>query len=188
MGSVANLARGPHLCVIAMNPPLGEGRRTLNQVELARQVLGCTTVSIANMFAHPTKSFDEVNTVGRDVSGWADARPSLERSLREADLLVAAWGLGGFTGQARDHFCDQREWFLAAAAIQHSQIWSLRGEPRHPSRWHRFVADKYERTSGGTPEERLRQVLVGTPIAEFLTSGRHLVGRMHQIPASRSTT
>jgi hypothetical protein len=41
----------------------------------------------------------------------------------------------------------------------------LGGEPRHPSRWHQYVSDKYGRTSGGTFEERIKQVLVAVPLA-----------------------
>ena len=31
------------LCVVAMNPPVGSGNRTRNQVEVASQVIGCAS-------------------------------------------------------------------------------------------------------------------------------------------------
>lgn len=43
-------------------------------------------------------------------------------------------------------------------------FWMVGGEPRHPSRWHQFVSDKHGRTTGGTFEERLVQVLVEVPL------------------------
>lgn len=42
-------------------------------------------------------------------------------------------------------------------------VWSVGGQPRHPSRGHQFLSDKYGRTAGGTFEKRLSTVLVQSP-------------------------
>jgi hypothetical protein len=56
-----------------------------------------------------------------------------------------------------------------------SNIWMVGGEPRHPSRWHQFVSDKYSRTTGGSFEERLDQVLESVPMSALRTKvGFHL--------------
>lgn len=60
---------------------------------------------------------------------------------------------------------SQVEWFARQArAAGLSEMWTVGGRARHPSRWHQYVSDKYGRTSGGSFADRLRQVLVRAPL------------------------
>lgn len=151
-----------------LNPPgRSTGARTRNAVSRAARVLGYDHVTITNLCAVPTRSVVELNNLGHDA--WELARGDLEAGLSSTDAILAGWGIAGVAGEARRSLCAQVAWLQEVALAKGIEsFWMIGGEPRHPSRWHQYVADKYQRTSGGSFEERIRQVLVAVPIRESL--------------------
>jgi hypothetical protein len=151
---------------VLLNPPLSTpGNRTRNAVTRAGRVLGYDGVEILNLFADATRSVVELNaeTVG---DGWARTRGELSAGLRSATGVLAAWGVSGMAGAARQARDEQVAWLMAEAVQAGvSSFWMVGGEPRHPSRWHQFLSDKYGRTTGGSFEERLVQSLVAMPVS-----------------------
>jgi hypothetical protein len=125
--------------------------------------LGYEHVRIANLCAASTPTVVELSTL--DPESWKQARPDLQDALAGANALLAGWGIAGVTGQARRLLMDQIDWlYHEATTVGIGEMWMVGGEPRHPSRWHQYVSDKYGRTDGGTADQRLRQVLTAVPI------------------------
>jgi hypothetical protein len=126
--------------------------------------LGCEAVQIVNLCVVDTSTVVELNEL-EQTGGWTEARKDLAQGIRGTVGLLAGWGVSGTTGSARRAREEQVVWLYqeaASAGIEH--VWMVGGEPRHPSRWHQYVSDKYGRTSGGTFEQRLGQVLTPVPI------------------------
>jgi hypothetical protein len=149
------------LVAILLNPPLStSGNRSRNAVSRASQLLGYNSLEVVNLYAEPTSSIAELG-LSETLEGWFWARPRLRIALQSADGLLGAWGVAGLAGSAKRGRDRQVAWLRAEASrVGFNGIWMVGGEPRHPSRWHQYVSDKYGRTTGGTFEERLRQVVV----------------------------
>ena len=147
------------LTAILLNPPAcTTGTRSRSAVRRAATVLGYDEVRIANLCAAATPTVVELNKL--DPESWKLARPTLQEALECADAMLAGWGVAGVTGKARHLLLAQVDWLYAqATSAGIRSIWMVGGKPRHPSRWHQYVSDKYGRTNGGTPDQRLRQVL-----------------------------
>jgi Protein of unknown function (DUF1643) len=146
---------------ILLNPPTGSGERSVRHVAAAAKTLGASEFEIANLFATSTRNHREMSAAGSDARGWAVARVALERTLERSDLILLAYGVTSPTGQARQHFENQTGWLRQRLLdFGHVTYWRVGDGPRHPSRWHQFVSDKYQRTSGGSLAERLSMVLV----------------------------
>ena len=97
------------------------------------------------------------------------AREDIAEALARCDEFMAAWGLSGLAGAARQHRSDQVRWLLqTASSFGHELAWTVGGQPRHPSRWHQYVSDMHGRTAGGTVIERLKQVMVRVPLSELI--------------------
>lgn len=173
------------LGALLLNPPTTDGAQTRRHLQVAAELLSCNSIEIANLFAMPTHDMPAVNVVGQSNQGWELAQPRLRAVITAADQLLAAWGVGGLSGRALIHQRRQLR-FVAAAAqeIGHVQIWTLNGEPRHPSRWHQYVSDRHGRASGASLTERLAMVLtsVRTETLCPLTDLRYEVA---QLPAQR---
>lgn len=151
------------LVAVLLNPPsASSGNRSRNAVARAATALGYQNVVVANLCAVATPSVVQLNTVGSDV--WEASRADLEGVVRGGAALLAGWGVAGLSGDARRSMNAQVDFLIeCAAANSMGTMWMVGGKPRHPSRWHQYVSDKYGRTTGGTFEERLRQVLVAVP-------------------------
>jgi hypothetical protein len=162
------------LLAVLLNPPRSTpGTRTRNAVERAGRVLGFESVKIANLCSVATPTVVELNKLG-DSGRWHQAREQLTGALRDAEGLLAGWGVAGLSGGAQRARQAQVDWLYSRAReVGIETIWMVGGEPRHPSRWHQFVSDKYGRTSGGTFEERLEQVMVAMSIAAPNRSSSH---------------
>jgi hypothetical protein len=105
------------------------------------------------------------------TDGWLRARNEVSSALRRATGVLGGWGVAGLTGAALRGQNEQVAWFrLEAIRAGVSDIWMIGGEPRHPSRWHQFVSDEYGRTTGGSLEERLDQVLESVAITSRASS------------------
>lgn len=152
------------LVAVLLNPPATTaGTRSRNAVARAANVLGYDCAVMANLCTVATPSVVELNRQGRH--GWDLARDQMEATLDGADAMLAGWGVAGLSGDAGRWMRAQVAW-LSDRALERgiSKIWMVGGEPRHPSRWHQYVSDKYGRTAGGTFEERIAQVLVAVPV------------------------
>lgn len=163
------------LGAILLNPPLTTGAATMRHLRVAAEVLGCDDVQVANLFAIPTVSVTEINEAGRNAEGWEAARVQLARVIETSAELVAGWGVSGLHGPAAAHRQGQLAWLVdqLAARGQPLSIWTLNGEPRHPSRWHQYVSDRHGRASGPTLHDRLGSVLQQVEISGWATSQRH---------------
>jgi hypothetical protein len=140
--------------------------RSRNAVKRAAGVLGYNDVVMTNLCSVATPSIVEVNGLGCEA--WTSARVDLESAVRSGSGLIAAWGVGGLSGDARRWLRAQVEWLVDCAGTGGLRsFWTVGGEPRHPSRWHQYVSDKYGRTRGGSFEERLAQVLVDVPTRDL---------------------
>lgn len=156
------------LVVLASPPLVTSGRRTLAQVEALASVLATDTVETANLCATPAADLPALSVAAVETEPWLAARSALAAALEDCDELMAAWGLYGLTGPAKNHRRDQLAWLVKTAeALGHNECWVVGGQPRHPSRWHQYVSDVHGRTAGGTFQERIQQVLVKVPLSAF---------------------
>ena len=148
------------LVAVLLNPPAtSTGTRSRQAVARAASALGYERAVMKNLCAVPTPSVVELNALGRDA--WDLAQADLEAALKGARAVLAGWGVAGLTGDARRSMRDQVAWLTVRAQEGGiAAFWMVGGSPRHPSRWHQYVSDKYGRTDGGSFEERIRQVLV----------------------------
>lgn len=162
-----------HLVAVLLNPPAtSTGVRSRNAVIRAARVLGYERTVVTNLCAVSTPSVVEVNALDREA--WDLAQADLGAALKCAGTVLACWGIAGLSGEARRWMIGQVEWLTERAReVGIGNAWTVGGEPRHPSRWHQYVSDKYGRTTGGTFEERLAQVLVQVPF------------RAHRVASSR---
>lgn len=148
------------MAVILASPPTTSGVRTLGMAQHAVQLLGGKHLLVANLFDFPAPDLPALSARGSDPAGWLAARPKLVGALQEADLLLAAWGLHSLYGPARLRRAEQLSWLQGEARARgHVSAWCVGGQPRHPSRWHQYVSDRHGRTDGGSPSDRLKQVL-----------------------------
>ena len=158
---------GPGLLVaILLNPPLTtSGERTRKAVGSAARVLGYEKHEISNLCTAATTDVAELSSLD-NPSAWTHARIELAASISRADGLLAGWGVAGMAGEGLRALQDQLVWLTHEAlnaGIDH--IWMVNNQPRHPSRWHQYTADKHGRTSGGSFEDRLAELLVAVPLA-----------------------
>jgi hypothetical protein len=153
------------LVAVLLNPPAAtSGARTHNAVTRAGHVLGYASVEIVNLCGEATRSVVDLNA-STTADRWVQARADLSTALDRASALLGAWGVAGLVGTARRHRDEQVAWLRQEATrLDLSNMWMVGGEPRHPSRWHQYVSDKYGRTAGGTSDERLQQVLRSVPL------------------------
>lgn len=151
------------LGALLLNPPLTSGTRTLSHLGIAAELLGCDALDIANLFAVATRDVTAINDVGLSSDGWEAARPRLRQVIAESDHLLAGWGVSSLAGRAAIHRQSQVDYVRACARdVGKDCIWTLNGEPRHPSRWHQYVSDRHGRANGESLAERLWMVL--TPV------------------------
>jgi hypothetical protein len=149
------------LLAVLLNPPTEtSGNRTRLAVAHAARVLRCSEVRTVNLFPNPSRSVVDLNATALQTDDWKQTSAAVARDLREAEVVLGAWGVAGLLGTARFERELRSRWLLrTAAALGHCHIWMVGGEPRHPSRWHQYVADKHRRTTGGPFEARLSEVL-----------------------------
>lgn len=149
----------------------------MGHLRVAADLLGCDRVEVANLFSIATRDVSGINQIGRLGDGWDAARPRLQRVVASSDHLLAAWGVSGLGGVAAQHQRTQVEYVIAhARKMGKENIWTLNGEPRHPSRWHQYVSDKHGRASGESFTERLAIVLMSVPLENLWSDRRHVQG------------
>lgn len=154
------------LVALLASPPTTSGVRTRSRLAHALPLTGCSRLVIANLYAEPTRDVPALNAT--TAVGWHAARAELSASVQLADELLAGWGLLKLVGPAGALQADQVQWLLLqATSAGHDRLWAVGGQPRHPSRWHQFVSERHGRANGGEFAERLRHVLLPTPVARF---------------------
>jgi hypothetical protein len=154
---------------ILMNPVPHERVTTSERnVRICAGLLGCEDVEIVNLHAWPTRDLPALAAVAHQAQGWLEARAAIERALSSADVLIAGWGVGRFSRDARSHLDNQLRWLATAAeGAGHSSAFQVGDPPRHPSRWRQFTSPVHERFEGATFEERLRNSLQERALARF---------------------
>lgn len=133
-------ARPKTLLAVLSNPPLTDGRRTLNRVELAAGLLGFDQVVVGNLFAVPSHATGAISALGLGPEGWATARSHLTDHLAGCDGALLAFGVSAPAGGARDHFRHQVRWLLDRTVSAGLPTWQVGDGPRHPSRWQRWTS------------------------------------------------
>jgi hypothetical protein len=133
----------------------------------AAELLGSRGVTIANLVEVATSSSSALATTDIPMEEWFASRLSLSRAVNESDPLLFGWGLTTRLGRARAQAEEQIKWLVDEAyRAGHTDAWTI-GETRHPSRWHQYTADLHGRTSGGSSEARLLEVLELRPLRHF---------------------
>ncbi|WP_368671712.1 DUF1643 domain-containing protein [Cellulomonas humilata] len=162
------------LAVVCLNPPSSStGSRTLGGVRRLADGLGINDTLTVNLLDVPSQSFDDFPTVGADELRWRSSREHLASSLEmlrpERDVVVAAWGLSKFREPSRSLLSSQIRWLVLFLDSEGwSQMHTFGGRPRHPSRWHQYVSDKYGRFSEFEPSERYAAALTSGRLSELL--------------------
>lgn len=153
------------LTAVLLNPSTGPGTVTGTAVKAAGEVVGAESVQIINLCAAPSRDLPTLATVGAGPAPWLDARPKLVAAITHEDLVLFAYGLGGLTGPARQHFEGQVRWVHEhAVRAGHDSALMLDGRPRHPSRWRQYLGPQRGLFSEATFEERLRAALRPVPL------------------------
>jgi len=156
---------GRVLLAVLANPTLSTESRSIGRVRLAARILGFEGVRVVNLFALASPSSRDIAVLGQDAAGWESARPSLADGVLDCEGVLMGFGTIPVTGVARHHFGQQLDWFAGQLRESgHQEVWQV-GDARHPSRWHQYVSDRHGRTSGGSFEERLREVLTSTSLS-----------------------
>jgi hypothetical protein len=132
------ISRGTLVAVLA-NPPLTDGKRTLQRVSLAAELLGFDDVAVANLFSVPSHRTGAITELGIDADGWLAARGSLETCLGAGDGVLLAYGATSPSGEARVQFRQQVDWLHDRIAAEDLPTWHVGDGPRHPSRWQRWT-------------------------------------------------
>lgn len=133
-------SRPKTLLAVLSNPPLTDGRRTLQRVELAVALLGLDRVVVGNLFAVPSHATGDITALGLGPEGWATARSHLADHLAACEGAILAFGVSAPCGEAREHFRSQVRWLRDRTVAAGLPTWQVGDGPRHPSRWQRWTS------------------------------------------------
>jgi len=136
--------------------------QTLRKLQVVQMRRGFEDLKIANLVPSPTRSLRDLNVVAVERETWLAARADITELVEVSEELILGWGLGGLSGSAGAHFVEQRQWVMGQVSASGKKFWMMGGEPRHPSRWHQYLSDRYDRTAGGDIEERIMERLLGS--------------------------
>lgn len=103
------------LLAVLASPPTTAGTRTLNQVRVAAVILDCQHVRVVNLFPVPTRDVPAISASGSDREVWLAGRAEVSAAFRDADAVVAGWGVTAPVGPARGFMREQVAWFTGAA-------------------------------------------------------------------------
>lgn len=162
------------LAAILINPPLTDGRRTLNRVNLAANLLGFDRVVVGNLFALPSHASGAITELGVSSHGWVTAKADLTDHLASSDGVLLAFGVNAPSGPARDHFRGQVRWLMERTISLGLPTWQVGDGPRHPSRWQRWTSRKHPDL--GFPEALNASLVQVEPVADqMVTSGAEVL-------------
>lgn len=148
------------LVAVLLNPPMNGGRRTNERLKVVRDYLECDAVRIVNLYPGATKDLAGLAEVACDPSVWLKHRSVIAEELRQCNEVLLGWGVSLPAGAARIQMIAQVGWVADELRMIGIVPWIVGDGPRHPSRWHQYVSDRYGRTSGGSFVERVRECLV----------------------------
>lgn len=136
------------LAAVLATPPLRtSGARTLGRLQLATNIIGIDSVTVANLLGVATRDVLDIAHVGQEAGPWLASREDLAAHLAGASAVLLAWGTTKPSGPARHHHQAQVAWVTNAIKTLGLPCWTVGGTPRHPSRWQRYTA----RTHPGVP-------------------------------------
>lgn len=135
-----NNRRPRTLLAVLTNPPLTDGRRTLNRVTLAANLLGFDRVVVGNLFALPSHATGAITELGVTPHGWATSKSHLADDLASSEGVLLAFGVTAPSGPARDHFRSQVRWLIERTVSLGLPTWQVGDGPRRPSRWQRWTS------------------------------------------------
>lgn len=128
------------LFAVRTDPPLTDGRRTLNRVTMAANLLRFDRVTVGNPFAVPSHATGAITELGVTPHGWAMAKSHLTDHLASSDGVLLAFGVTAPSGPARDHFRSQVRWLIERTVSLGLPTWQVGDGPRHPSRRQRWTS------------------------------------------------
>ncbi|MBE4695396.1 DUF1643 domain-containing protein [Brevibacterium casei] len=127
------------LAVIGSNPATTSGLRTVNRAKKACSLLGFDTFAISNILDVPTYRTGGISEVAVTGDRWIKSRAGLADTLSTASGVLLAYGVEKPSGLAREHHLNQIDWLNREIKERGLPIWTVGGQPRHPSRWQRFT-------------------------------------------------
>src|SRR4051795_10941044 len=113
------------LLAILASPPLTAGVRTTRRGDTAAGLLGFSESGIANLFALPSLTTNDISVCGDELRGWQAARQELTAGLGVATGVLLAYGIREPSGLARVHFRDQLSWLSSAIAARRLSAWCV---------------------------------------------------------------
>jgi hypothetical protein len=131
---------------------------------MVAQMLGCTSVEIANLCERVTVNHRQLSRDAAVADPWGVARDRLLNVITRSDDVLLAWGVSPLGGPANLYLQDQIGWVHEILMDEGKVPWTVGADPRHPSRWHQFLSDKYQRTHGGSLRSRIEQQLRQSPV------------------------
>ena len=147
-----------HLVTILHSKPVGDGTRTLRRVAIARDALGCNSVSIANIF--PANLADVNALTGyQSEATWERGREEIQQELARDDLtdVLLGYGISLPSGAQREPYRAQLHWLRRTLGTKAARVWVFGHGPTHPSRWQRVV---HRHAPRATVAEMARELLV----------------------------
>ena len=120
---------------------------------MASEIIGCDDFVVVNMFPYPTRNITDIALLGKESQAWTVARPVVIAELARCSEVLLGYGVSEPVGQARLHHREQAKWILRLLDGLGRPVWTVGGEPRHPSRWQRY-------TSRAHPDLGFREALI----------------------------
>lgn len=148
-------SEGRSLVAVLLNPPTGNGSRTLAHLGVAADCLACEAIKIVNLFPVASKDLRSLSDIARDSARWIDQRSLISAAILEGDEVLLGWGVSSLSGVARAHLQEQIKWLTSELIRSDVPAWVVGDGPRHPSRWHQYLSDRYQRTGGGPFADRV---------------------------------
>lgn len=171
-----------HLVAILHSLPSGGGKPTIRRVDLARQALGCTSSSIANIFPAKLAGVRDMSVPGAEAI-WHLGRIQIEGEVARHDTsdVLLGYGVSEPGGVLRSQFREQMAWLESLLIASGHRVWTFGGRPTHPSRWQRVV---FRERPGRAIEQVVADLLTPVPPAWHPFS-RHALDRTAPTGMSR---
>lgn len=129
---------GRNLIAVLHSLPMGSGVRTLNRVDIARQVLGLDSFSIVNLYPARLPSSGGTSA---EPAIWQAGRADIEAEFNREDSadVLLGYGVQSPSGPSRPLYAAQLEWLDDHLSATGLRAWTFGERPSHPSRWQRVA-------------------------------------------------